>query len=127
MLTREQIMAMKPGPEMDQIVNKKLFGFTVRAHRDIAKLGLPFDRSDFLPSSFLPNAWEVVKKVHETIGPMILSNNDYRGWYSCGFYLDDVTIVETEAETAPLAICRAFLLADLERSERQSEEIEEQD
>ena len=55
-------------------------------------------------------AWEVVGKMQEHGYPMILDNNDYRGHFDCGFYTDDVTLIQAEAETAPLAICRAALL-----------------
>jgi hypothetical protein len=54
-------------------------------------------------------AFEVVQKMHENEHPVVIDNNDYRGWYDVGFYIDDVTLVTAQAETAPKAICIAAL------------------
>jgi hypothetical protein len=117
-LTREEILAMEPGRELDMLVNQHLFGYSVRSHLAY-KEGMKIDRTDFLPSTFLPNAWEVVEKMREThIYELAdFGRNKYKkAQHFAAFHsLDRPRDYERQvrAKKLPEAICKAALLAVL--------------
>ena len=78
-----------------------------------------------LYSSEIAAAWEVVERLydeHWIVGIGSLAENP-RGWRCelCNMWPDDFerapTDIEANGDTAPLAICRAALLAAMERGE----------
>jgi hypothetical protein len=122
-LTREQIMSMEPGRELDALVAEKVMGWIKYIQLDVSWWsdsdylnddGIDLMVCDFKPSTNLQQAFEVVEKMRE------------RGWYeirisilqdvvAISMWQDDNTCrIEAEAETIPLAICRASLLAIIE-------------
>lgn len=123
-LTREEIENMPAGREMDALVWMSLND----QHPDLSMCrfvdgeyqpnsGYPFGHiSPPRYSTGISAAWEVVEKLHLMVRPSILSGN----WVAMKFervYLSGKWegVGEATADTAPLAICRAALLATLEK------------
>ena len=108
-LTRESILAMEAGAEMDALVAERVMGFDTHKY--------PCGAS-FWPSKEIADAWRVVEKVS---GKDRLFNVKYASGVGAlaqvvwrDESLDCGCMIEEEAPTAPLAICRAALLATLE-------------
>jgi hypothetical protein len=108
-LTREEILSMPAGFEMDKLV------------QSFAMDGLPPVSEDELPffikaySTNILAAWAVVErlKLHYKTTCINLWH-DSRGWYCSFHFIDDSE--GAQADTAPLAISRAallFVLGDL--------------
>jgi hypothetical protein len=102
-LTREEVLAMEPGRELDMVVGRKLSGWWQ-----------PIDGLSHLPrySTKIDAAWEVVDKLKIAVIPQSIgAPNDMK-------YLakieDHPHEYQSFARTAPLAICRCALLAVLE-------------
>jgi hypothetical protein len=105
-MTREDILAMPAGRELDALVAEKVMGY---------KYTSDFDRL-FKPSTDISAAWEVVEKFN-TYRMQKLRDNDHR--------LVDGKVHQcflgkngncAYGHTAPEAICKAALLAVLEES-----------
>ena len=129
-----QIREMEAGRELDALVAEKVMGwtmgdyepglyYTTRPGGPVAVISptwtprMPFHR--FLPSTDIAAAWEVVERLYDLrwiIGLGSLAQNP-RGWRCelCNMWEDDFerapSDIEANADTAPLAICRAALLA----------------
>jgi Phage ABA sandwich domain len=107
-LTRDEILAMEPGRELDKLVNEKLFSYSVRSHL-VYEEGMNIDRTDFLPSTYLPNAWEVVEKMKETWSFTMLNwGGDAPYEVIWGYQEGEYRYT---AQSAEEAICKAALLA----------------
>ena len=121
-MTREEILRMPAGREMDVLVAKKIMGCKAVMNRH----GFPFcecaehqhsgysEEDDAFPlllcySDEISAAWFVVERLtdSESLNDCELRTS-IRGW-RCDFGGEYVN-----AETAPLAICRAALLTTLE-------------
>lgn len=112
-MDRESILAMQPGRELDALVAEKVMGFT----------GIRFGRNDpnavwvemgsrrkFQPSTDIAAAWEVLEKHSEIyLKKYKVMSNGHR--YACR--VDEDTIVSSL--TAPEAICKAALIAVLDK------------
>jgi len=121
-LTREEIMNMKPGRELDALVAEKVMGWktnwlktdwweeinpNTHRHKGLVK--------DFKPSTDIAAAWEVVEKMFERGGCEI----GCYGSKSGGKWFEVIVItmngeVKVTAHTAHEAICKAALLAVME-------------
>lgn len=110
-LTREQIEQMPAGREMDTLVYHEVFG------RPRPCAGYSVDHRSILPySTYIAAAWQVVEHLDKTArlcditringGATYLHHCEV--WNTSGAPYDRAT-----ADTAPLAICRAALLAHL--------------
>lgn len=116
MLTRESIIAMEPGRELDALVAEKVMGWNVFPHKpdfqieykDEQGFQYVFRLDEFEPSTDISAAWEVVEKM----GPFTqLTSESYHNkviWHGSFSVVDSA-----EADTAPLVICRAALLTTL--------------
>ena len=132
-MTREEIMAMEAGRLLDSQVGKLVFGNVVMYNPD----GAPTETSRFLMvvngverplprfSTDIAAAWEVVRAVLDLrwappdprhrggMTDTSILYDPYRGQWECIFsWSDDTRVVGSDA-AAPLAICRAALLATL--------------
>lgn len=104
---------MEAGPEMDRLIAEKVMGWDVQYLRKVYG-----SENNFSPSYNLINVWEVVDKIPR----FILMRWETR--WVCGSigcddeivcydstFIDDRIWHSATAETVPLAICRAALLA----------------
>ena len=126
-MTRDEILNMPAGYEMDALVLAYVFG--VMAFRDgngkAYKLGA-FQENEPVPnySTDISAAWEVYEKIISDCKsnngePDFFMLNAYhaypeRGWYIAKIWAHhdgDIVEFELTAPSAPLAICRAALLA----------------
>jgi hypothetical protein len=106
-MTKETILAMSAGRELDALVAVRVMEFS-----DWWKKGndpIP----NYIPhfTTNLSDAFQVVDKLSKEQYPLTMDNNHWEGHFDCGFYVDDVTLIQAEAPTAPEAICKAALLA----------------
>ncbi|WFB57488.1 hypothetical protein [Paenibacillus sp. BR1-192] len=105
-MKREEILAMKPGEELDEIVSREIFGVEMIAH-------VPY-------SSDISAAWEVVEKLREShLYTDIRTCADfYEVWVQIPPFQEEHVQTETIAHPRlPYAICKAALLAVLEEGE----------
>ena len=122
-MTKDEILNMEAGREMDALIAEKVMGWDVHPHRTHyinrdAKNEHPYFVicGDFEPSTDIAAAWQVVEKMS--------SRKDWDEHPVCivrNYAFKDMWTVELRdydfdatAETAPLAICRAALLAAME-------------
>ena len=136
-MNEEQIRQMEAGRELDAMVGAKVFEIDKwcpdgEGEFDLictCECGPPrtWHARQPLPhfSTDIAAAWEVVERLydeHWIVGIGSLAENP-RGWRCelCNMWPDDFerapTDIEANGDTAPLAICRAALLAVMERGE----------
>jgi len=117
-MTRDEIMAMEAGREMDALVAEKVMGWELRTFKSNGvdfwhipgTVRCELDAPKF--STDIGAAWEVVEKM---IGEMWNLSLEYQSAvYWCEFGKTCVPGDGEIADTAPLAICRAALLAVME-------------
>jgi len=131
-LTRDDIMAMVPGRELDCKIAKNVMGWTglwtngteFMAYPPIEQqLGVGYDERYGIPSysTGIPEAFEVVEKMKEekfllTLTHTISDESEING-YSASFFDfgGEGRCFTLVAKTAPEGICRAALLAMVER------------
>jgi hypothetical protein len=137
-MTEAEIREMPAGPEMDALVAELVMGWRPyengRQYCDLS-CGLPADRDvddfihyscsyeipdDWSPSTDIAAAWLVVEKItarnppfHESPEWGLELRQIGDGW-GVRLYGSHVPMLEAEADTAPLAICRAALLTTVE-------------
>jgi hypothetical protein len=135
-MNEDEIMKLEAGRELDALVAEKVMGwqwfdhtgYAIRYFRPPNRFnygaiaeGKEINYLESLPhySTDIAAAWEVAEKLGNWHGFDFLvikaAGNDLwcAGWYE--FYGDDYeTRAADEAETVPLAICRAALLAAME-------------
>jgi len=126
-MTREEILKLEAGPELDRLVAEKVIGWEEGKDFDCSGEGTlihyPFRNrvlsKKWSPSTDIAAAWEVVRRVFElkpTLGFVLftdISGHCRAAFYDILEYIDQVVPVSEidDAETVPLAICRAALLA----------------
>lgn len=98
-LTREQVLAMKPGPELDALVARKLFGVLNPDSR-------------WRLSEDISAAWEVAEQLQKQGYAVCIELLPYEET-SVGVYEADPAnqIAYAKAQTPAEAICKAALLA----------------
>lgn len=96
-MNREQVLAMKPGRELDLLIAEKIIGWG------------KYEALNYIPNKYstdIAAAWEIAKKINDCLH---LKEHGAKGnWeaYFCGYQISKV-----DADTAPEAICKAALLA----------------
>ena len=120
-MTRDEILAAPAGREIDEMVIRDVMKWKFIHSDDFAHVyddGKYGARISFSPSSDISAAWEVVDKFKQegkwmSVSTFISSLEDK---WACEFMNDgakDEFLDCVEADTAPLAICRAALLTVL--------------
>jgi len=131
-VTREEILALEPGRELDALVAEKVMGWT-----EVECFGVINNRVKNPPtpgceviiargrnrgrslriipcySTDISAAWEVVEKLKETYGVEVYTDLDMS---ACRLF-DELTYLPAEeviSNTAPEAICKAALIAVME-------------
>jgi len=127
-MTREEILKLEPGSELDRLVAERVMGWQESSDFAIEKETgdlLKIDLSDSIfkglwkwsPSTDIAAAWEVVRKmldsgwgceIYSPNNPYALENADK--WFVV-FAKSEQPDFRARALFAPLAICRAALLA----------------
>jgi hypothetical protein len=97
MMTRDEILNMPAGREMNRLVAIKVMGYGEN----------PVIWARY--SENITAAWQVVENVLKNTDCDCTLKTTMRGW-DCELYRD-----HANAETAPLAICRAALIAVMEQ------------
>jgi hypothetical protein len=117
-MTRKEILNMPMGREMDALIAEKIFGYNrVYYNEKIVANLYPTGAGCFVEgeaheySTDISAAWEVVEKLHE-LGYFLGLYRD--GFKKCIWEIDIGADIELTDNTAPLAICRAALLAVME-------------
>lgn len=109
-MTRDEILNMPAGRELDALIAEKVMGLKVDYEFDeVLEPRVPFLVDKYDEWGYLPNystdiaaAWQVVERFESHC-----TMNNVHGIWEC--YLPDFAIGKDK--TAPLAICRAALLA----------------
>lgn len=119
-MTRDEILGMEAGRELDALMAEKVMGYehlpfpAVPAFQRPTEGGVEmlFELPHY--SADIAAAWEIVEEVHR----LGLNVSVWKGrLWCCGFYTKSETPQEmghSYSDTAPLAICRAALLAVME-------------
>ena len=118
-MTREEILNMPAGREMDALIEENIFNRTLCANDVASYIKTPNGYEDLRwhknYSTNISAAWEVAEHLREELGTCKFfivvdpkKGNNIRAIFDP--ILDDEHF-EASAETAPLAICRAALLA----------------
>jgi hypothetical protein len=135
MLTRESILAMEPGRELDLMVEKAFFELILTTPDDPLAICDPFDVWDTTGtthnirfyrvkdrSTSISAAWEVFEKIKDQGAWFEVAWNPRKQRYRTLIGANNVegmSGVDTNSETAPLAICRAALLTTISGEDSQ--------
>ena len=119
-MNKDEILNMSAGREMDMLVGEKVMGWIYNQLGDAwIREGQPWVGCDaFHPSTDISAAWDVVEKLHSDFS-IDLSYDDPQTIepikWCCELYAksEPYQDYEARADSAPLAICRAALLATL--------------
>jgi hypothetical protein len=127
-MTREEILKLEAGRELDALIFAKIFdkmafrsdgNFVFSNKREYLDDGDAYYLGEYqeiiqLPfySTDIAAAWEVVEKIREYIE--CIWPNDRGLWSLLSYERLEEGLTTVSAETAPLAICRAALLAVME-------------
>lgn len=107
-MTKEEILAMKPGEELDAAVGNEVMGWGRGAWRPFIEISKGYRVShQFKPSTSLSAAWEVVEKLNLPFFIRRLPGKNYAVGIGYGKGI-------CSGEIAPEAICKAALLAVME-------------
>ena len=126
-LTIEQVKSEPAGNRMDNWIAECVMKWKLNLGSNIYE-GINGDwhlPEDHEFSQDIASAWEVVEKVHYckvmkfTHEPIPELDSEGKVFYQCELHFDDYFTRYAEAETAPLAICRAALLCVLEKGSLQ--------
>jgi len=137
-MTRDEILAMEAGREMDALVAEEVMGWTYISplycgYPASGPIGpneaVPYKWPARLGATQVPNystdiaaAWQVVEHLYSEkwivgIGSLVQVPREWR-CELCNMWEDDFSRcpsdIEANADTAPLVICRAALLATME-------------
>jgi len=123
-MTREEILRMKASPELDRLVAERVMGWREGQKETLQSLkcGIGILGEKALPrySTDIAEAWKVVDKmldggwaceIYSPNNPYALEDTDK---WAVVFARCELLDHRAEASSAPLAICRAALLAVLE-------------
>ena len=126
-MTRDEILALEPGPELDALVAEKVMGYMIRAEHVCGASGFgmpgdvcpgcregrpgPFYSGKAHYSTDIAAAWEVAEKVIRWRGSIIAGARQYKP--KCWVTISDLspTPMSGTGETMPEALCKAALLA----------------
>lgn len=121
-LTRESVLSMPAGPEMDALVAEKVMGFELVIYQSREwwdEVGEPTmrHREQFRPSTDIAAAWEVLEKLAARMPAALQTwTIEETRRFACQFIPVPLRMfgAAAEAGSAPSAICRAALLTTLE-------------
>lgn len=125
MLSRDEILAMPAGAEIDKLVAEKVMGWKVTQHDGywvvknwVVKTGnLPYYSWEWKPSSDIRTTWVVAEKLAKEPRAWIIESintKDGLMWRAI-YWGDDVTLdISVTASTVQLAISQASLIAVME-------------
>lgn len=117
-MTREEILAMPAGRELDALVAEKVFGKNIQwTFGDEWTDSYPVDVDDVIVDHYsidISASWELISNItdkseRERCGPCVHVEHD-GDWHA------RIGRVHAMANTAPLAICRAALLTTMEET-----------
>ena len=110
-MTREEILAMKPGRELDALVATKVMGYKTPYNDSFIQVedGM---MHYFDPSENITAAWEVVEKVGQSAEVKVFNRSGWTCYISSN--LDLGFNFRATGETAPEAIAKCCLLAVME-------------
>lgn len=112
-MTRDEILKMPAGREIDALVATEIFGVEVEFEK-IA--GEPYAKGKgySIPqySYRISDAWDVVEKLAGEAEEIDVAHS-MDGWTCLLWFFRERSRIHALADTAPLAICRAALLAVL--------------
>ena len=125
-MTRDEILSLSVGPELDRLVMEKVFNAKRNYHGEeeywyhYDENGEPdYEWSAYnSPSTDMSAAWEVLEKVRPNCD--WYGVDTFRKWYRCLILDNRDRIGEAYADTAPEAICKAALLAVMEGNDEES-------
>ncbi|WP_199614694.1 BC1872 family protein [Paenibacillus alkalitolerans] len=117
-MNREEILAMKPGRELNTLIAEKVMGWKIQSYDDLPDVTPEPDwvsenvvfcsMSEWEPSTDISAAWEVLEKSRKS-GEVSMWT-DKNGKWACeiGYWIYD------DCDNVPEAICKAALLAVME-------------
>ena len=117
-MTKEEILIMEAGIELDILVAESIMGYQVFAGMTSATSPLIITTSQVLSySRDISAAWQVVDKLKEEKLLFIDIFWDYEAWFCRIEDIDGKTIGASElaCDSAPEAICKAALLAKVKQ------------
>jgi len=136
-MTRDEIQAMEASPELDKLVGEKIFGYSIYHYdKDVPErcyYMLTDDKGDPVTpyegwhtgerkteeeawgdcpnySEDIGAAWEVVEKLKEKYAVAVVS---YKSSVLCKIQAPDSDSFDADSKTAPEAICKAALIAEI--------------
>lgn len=125
-MTREEILGMEAGLELDSLIAEKVMGYkkefnkrtVIRGTEHFYRLWVSGNEiispiALYQPSRDIKAAWEVVEKL-VTSNKRVMIYNLIQGFKVKIFLSTGEVIVNINAKTAPEAICKAALLVVLE-------------
>lgn len=116
-LTQEQILALPAGREIDVLVATKVMGWTLHEKGYYICPDRDYHPTIYtwLPSDEIPSAWEVVEKLISSDSEVaicsLLPNDANPGKADWHVEVSGWKGFDARANTMPLAVCRAALLA----------------
>lgn len=115
-MTREEILAMEPGRELDALIEQHIFGKRVEWIQDEVTDPYPIVPAEYgyiveNYSSDISAAWEVVNQMYKDNWDFTLERHRFMNRDKVGAFFGSLETVKAEA--APEAICKAALLAIL--------------
>jgi len=121
-MNKEQILSVKPGPELDRLVAERVMGWQYDLLRDAwAKADGSYAYAEvWKPSTDIAAAWDVVQCLISKSFNVEVWNTvelDQDGEWRTAWVVDvrstqhGASTYRAQAPSAPLAICRAALLA----------------
>ena len=141
-MTREEVLNMPAGREMDALIAEKIWGFVENPNntasvsnvwfwvhpKDGVLIGIPFDIGGkienteiydhqwerFCPSTDIADAWKVVNRLELFSKYCFYGSDADELWTVHSWKYGKPHFTGIESRTAPLAICRAALLAVME-------------
>ncbi|MHB8172129.1 MAG: BC1872 family protein [Thermincolia bacterium] len=119
-MTRDEVLNMKPGRELDALVAEKVMGERVRSRGQLESCIMPGANK---PWRAIPNystdisaSWEVIETLASVF--RMLERVPLISQYTCTVWPDNLLKpIKVNAPTAPEAICKAALLVCLRDGE----------
>lgn len=120
-LTREEILALPAGPELDELVTRRIMtlvwnGTGYSLYCEITGITTDYIAAEALRpfSTDITAAWQVVATLDDRSHSLSLRRYSGKRTWLASFTAVKRPLAEAEADTVPLALCRAALLAVLE-------------
>jgi len=135
-MTRDEILALKPGPKLNRLISETFFGWMSDGKYSWINEDYKAPDVDTPYSTDISAAWQVVRKMEQLNWYLTIDPNTAEGYeqrYSVGFVYDDSTLSDEELnpltyyqhyiacspDEIPAAICKTALLANLEKPKKE--------